>query len=397
MDARNCKKNISETKNVKDVSDFMIPYVLLMFVPLLFSHITFSNKLTESNGKWVLATGGKQEIINHSGLIPVFFIILLALLALKDVSIGNDTFNYQYYFEKFYMADISDVFQEKSDILYWLLVWAVGRITDNFQIFLAIAAMIMVLPIAIVYSEDGQYGFLKLVLFINMSTFVLLFSGLRQSVALAMGMIAYEFVKRKKPVRFLLFALIALGFHHSGFMVFLFYPLYHAIFKKKHLWFIVPAIVLVFVFNRVIFAWGTQILNYFSNDKYDLVTSSTGAYAMLLVFIVFAVLAYVIPDEQIMDRETLGLRNFLLMAVLLQCFAPIHTLAMRLNYYFILFIPILIPKILKYTKKNLEDVTWWIRNAMVVFFVVYYLVTTYNSCQTGVSALDTYPYVPFWQ
>jgi hypothetical protein len=34
---------------------------------------------------------------------------------------------------------------------------------------------------------------------------------------------------------------------------------------------------------------------------------------------------------------------------------------------------------------------------MVGFFVVYYLYTTYRYCQTGMSPLNTYPYVPFWE
>jgi hypothetical protein len=91
-----------------------------------------------------------------------------------------------------------------------------------------------------------------------------------------------------------------------------------------------------------------------------------------------------------------GLRNFLLMAVLLQCFAPVHTLAMRMNYYFIIFVPIIVPKIFKYAKDNIKDVAKIARGVIVGFFVAYYLYTTYVSCQTGISALNTYPYVPFW-
>ena len=38
----------------------------------------------------------------------------------------------------------------------------------------------------------------------------------------------------------------------------------------------------------------------------------------------------------------------------------------------------------------------YIPGIIVGFFVAYYLYTTYISCQTGESALNTYPYVPFW-
>lgn len=374
----------------------MLPYILLMFVPVLFS----CAKLSKHNGKRILVLGSKRDVLNHSFLLPMFFLILAIILCLRDESIGRDLMNYKHYFEKINALEFKDsfsVFSGELDVLYILLNWVVGRFTNNYQLFLAIVAVMTVLPIAAVYCEDREHGFLKLVLFMNMSIFVMLFSGLRQSIAIAVAMIAYEFVKRKKLLAFLIFAIVALGFHHTAFMIFFYYPLYHSVFKKKHLWFIIPGVLAVFAFNEPIFTTMANYLSLFFNDKYAVVAESTQAYTMLFVFIVFAVLSYVIPDEKNMDKETLGLRNFLIFAVVLQCFAPVHMLAMRMNYYYIVFIPILIPKILKHAKAFSYESVLLVKGVLVVFFVGYYLVTTYISCQTGVSALDTYPYIPFWK
>ena len=98
-----------------------------------------------------------------------------------------------------------------------------------------------------------------------------------------------------------------------------------------------------------------------------------------------------------MDQETLRLRTFMIMTVVLQLFAPIYATAMRMNYYYIIFVPVIIPKILKYAKLNMKEVAKVAKYVMVVFFLLYYLISTYNSCRTGISALDTYPYVPFWE
>jgi hypothetical protein len=138
-------------------------------------------------------------------------------------------------------------------------------------------------------------------------------------------------------------------------------------------------------------------MNSVFGEKYDGETTETGAYAMLILFAIFTVFAYVLPDEKLMDKETLGQRNLLLMALMLQCFAPVHVLAMRLNYYFIIFIPVLIPKILKYHKRSLKKLTIASQVVMIGFFVLYYLINTYESCKTGISDLNTYPYIPFWK
>lgn len=376
----------------------MFPYLLLIFVPLLFSVVSFSSSFAEYNGKWSVSLGKKREILEHSCLIPVFFIILIVLLSVKDISIGKDTENYSRFFA-FYSSITPQYILENAekDILYWLLNWLIGQFTDSFQVYLTIISLLTVLPIAYVYGQDRRHGFLKIIIFMNMSTFVMLFSGLRQAIAISVGLIAFECVKKKHLFRFLLVALIAFGFHHTGFMVFTFYPLYHAAFKRKHLWFVIPSILLVFIFNKQIFTWATNLLNQLLGDKYLAEIDETGAYTMLLLFILLAVFSYIIPDEKKMDKEMLGLRNFLLAAVLLQCFAPVHTLAMRMNYYFIIFIPILIPKVLNSVKENFKDVAGIAKAVLVVFFLLYYLIATYISCQTGHSALNTYPYVPFWQ
>ena len=375
----------------------MIPYVLLMFVPLLFSFISFSAAFTEYNGKWSVRIGAKKEILDHSCLIPVFFAMFIALLALRDETIGRDLANYKSYFNYYSSVDIKEIFKEKVDILYWLLNWLVGRFTDNYQVFLAIVALITVLPMAKVYSEDRQHGFLKIVLFMNMTTFIMVFSGLRQSIAIAMGVVAYEFVKRKKPFLFLLFAAIAMGFHHTGFMILLLYPLYYITFKKRHLWFVIPGVLMVFVFNKPIFTWATNLLNSFWDGRYDVTIRDTGAYTTLFLFFLFAVFAYVLPDERKMDTETHGLRNILLAALILQCFVPVHTLAMRMNYYFIIFIPLLIPKILTNVKDSMRDIVGIAKVVLVGFFVLYYIIDIYIQCQTGITALDTYPYIFYWE
>lgn len=113
---------------------------------------------------------------------------------------------------------------------------------------------------------------------------------------------------------------------------------------------------------------------------------------MLLLFIVFAVFAYLIPDESKLDRDTIGLRNFLLLAVVLQMFASLHSLAMRMNYYYIAFIPLLLPKIIEYRSKTWNQIAVVARYAMIAFFVAFFFITAPND-----NSLQTFPYRFFWE
>ena len=113
------------------------------------------------------------------------------------------------------------------------------------------------------------------------------------------------------------------------------------------------------------------------NEDYNAVIKENNAYSMLILFILLAIFSYAVLDEKRADQETLGLRNFLLFSVLLQCFAPLHTLAMRVNYYYLLFIPILIPKVIKNSKYYFNEVGYLANGVLSLFFLIYYLIKVY--------------------
>ena len=374
----------------------MLPYLLLIFVPAVFMlfRVRSNSKCAIGNHDLPPNCSTRQ---NNSLVLPVFFFIFFLVLCFRDITIGYDLVNYRTHFKTISFLSFDQALAREGDKLYYLLNWIVSRFTDDFRVLLVVVAAVTVIPVAKLYNEDQDYGLLKTTMFLVMPTFMMAFSGLRQAIAFSIGVVAYKFVREKKVIPFILAALIAIGFHHSAFVVFLLYPLYHIAFKKKHLWFIVPSIALVFVFNKQIFGFLTRIAVSVFGDDYIAEAGKTDGYTMLILFVLLAVFSYVIPDESKMDKETLGLRNILLMAVLLQCFAPIHTLAMRMNYYFIIFIPHFIPKVIKCRKDSLSQIGYLASWVLTVFFLVYYLDKMVKGCQTGTGSLGIYPYVPYWK
>ncbi len=369
----------------------MIPYILLIFIPAIFSLVA----IKKNKRGYSFCVGNNDYIKNNNLGIAAFFLILFILLAFRHETVGRDLRNYKNLFNIYQELNVSSFFSFEPEILFRWLTWSIGQLTDNYQWYLVIIAAITVVPIFYSYNESDNRSFLKIIIFINTTTFLMFFSGLRQAIAMSIGMISYRYVREKRWIAFIVSVFIALGFHHSAFMLFFMYPLYHISFKKKHLWFIVPTVGITFVFNQQIFlALNTMLADY--SEEYNAVATETGAVTTLVLFVLFAIVAYMIPDEKTMDKETLGLRNFLLFAVFMQCFASVHPLAMRMNYYFILFIPLLIPKVLSNPAPAYRQVSKLVGVVLSVFFTLYFIYTVYIGSTTGVSALDTYPYVPFW-
>jgi len=340
--------------------------------------------------------GTNEKTRNTNLAIPIFFFVLFIMLAVRDTAVGIDVKNYEFLFKKYARSGIDFQTLFSFEGLYWTLNWIVGKFTQNFQWFLAIIAAITLLPIAKLYSEDRQHSYLKIILFVNMVTFYFLFSGLRQCLAMSVGIIAYKFVREKRIIPFIACVIIALGMHHSGFMLVPMYFLYHVSLKKKHMLAIIPAIGAVFIFSRQIFSWLSSLLIAIS-DKYDRTIENTGAYMSFVLFAIFAVFCYIILDEKNIDEEINGLRNFLLFSVALQLFALLDPLSMRMNYYYILFIPVLIPKVVERAKPRYRGIATVAVYVMCTFFTMYFFAEIREALITGESALETVPYISFWR
>lgn len=367
----------------------MIPYFMLLFIAFIFCYIA-------RYGKSHMVIGNGDYTFKHNLGIPAFFTFLWLLLACKSTMVGYDTQVYEKYFYRFSNQTLNQILTNKTEVLYGILNWLVGKFTDDFQVFQAIVASIIIIPIAMLYAEDRRHSYLKIVLFVNMSIFVMMFSGIRQSIAISIGCIAFYFVRRKKLLAFFITVIIAMGFHESAFMLIVMYPLYYIRLERKHLFIIIPAVLFVFKFNKPIFVVLLKILEFFGSKYQTDSYSETGAFTTLFMFMLFMIFAYLLPKNTKIDSEFIGLRNYLLLAVFLQCFAPLHTLAMRMNYYYILFIPVIIPKVLEVVDNKRHNIAQFAEILMCIFFTIYYIVTIVSSLKTG-GVLGTVPYIPFWR
>ncbi|MBQ2882015.1 MAG: EpsG family protein, partial [Clostridia bacterium] len=283
------------------------------------------------------------------------------------------------------------IFNDHNEFGFAFYNRIISILSKDPQFFLATTAIVTSCLIYPTYKRLCLDPSLMIVLFCTMSTFSMMFSGIRQMLAVGIGFIAYEFTRNKKLVPFIVAVCVAVTFHTSSFMLFFMYPLYHARITKKWLYAVVPAVGFVFIFNRQIFAVLSRFIERYTD--YNASMESTGAYTMIILFTLFTVFAFLIPDEAMLDSETIGLRNFLLFSLVLQLFAPLHFIAMRMNYYYIIFIPLLIPKIIAFRSEKWSQVAITGRHIMVIFFLVYFFL----NLPAGGNALHIYPYHFFWE
>ena len=279
----------------------MLPYYLLVLTPTI-SAILFQTKTDKK-------TKRKNKIIMF-----LFFAIFLTILICRDQSIGVDLKNYEVMFRAFNREAVSDLVKEK-EFGYSLLNKFAYKLTGEYQTLITLVAIISILPLAILYIKEAEKPALTIALFMVIAPFSMYFSGLRQIIAMAVGVIAYYFTKNKRLLLFCITVTVAMLFHMSAVVLFFMFPIYHLKIDHKKLIFAAPVLLVVLVFNKPIFKY----LQTFFDERYQYGTEQTGAITMIIVFLALLVICYMVPDEDKLDAQTKGLRSLLVFVFMIQC------------------------------------------------------------------------------
>lgn len=357
----------------------MIPYFVMVGIPM--SIAILRNKI-------------KDNQYRNRLIIGSFFLIWLILLCLRNDTVGIDLINYEDIFLQSARLSLWDIFRglfsDREEIGFYVLIKIISLFTVNTRVFIIVVAVASLVPVWLLYRNNArQNAYLSIVIFLTLGLFSIYCSALRQVLAMAFVFPAYEFTKKRKLWLFLLMVLFAFLFHHSAVIMLLMYPFYRVHLNwLSSLILIIPSLIIVYIFRKPIFLF----LASFMGEFYSGNVGDTGAIMIFLLLIILLFYSYLIPDNTLLDEETRGLRNLLFVCAVLQVFSGVNLLAMRMNYYYLMLVPLLIPRVMNRASEKNRTIAEISCLVMAVFFTVFYFYRAYTSSDI----LNVYPYVPFW-
>ena len=334
---------------------------------------------------------GKREKTNRKTIL-FFFIGMIILLWLRSPYIGADTPNYLRMYVRARNIGFSGILTAyEGEYGYFALNMLVAALYDNQQFFFLCIGVVSLFPVMLFYAKYSENALITIGLFL-LFLFSMYFSGLRQVCAMAFVFPAYYATKEKRIFKFLLCVIAATMFHTSAYALALLYPVYYAKIKKSWWGFLVPVIAVVYwqrvrVFNFLLYFLPDQY-----QERYAELTESA-AVTVLILMILLVVFTYIISDEKKLDQETSGFRNLLVLSMVLQIFASINSVAMRLNYYYLLFVPITISKYVHLSVRRYAQIAKLAEVILSVFFIVYFIMQMYM----GADILRIFPYKFYFQ
>lgn len=359
----------------------MYIYVIFLGLALLFS-------LPVSSQKDAVALSRSKQPFQTRTLL--LFFCLFLLFALRHPSMGNDL---HYGSGNGYLGSFSLIssFSWKKVFLiekfmnyekgYILFNKLVSIFSKNQQFFLAVVAFLGLYPIYQLFKKNSALPMLSYVIYFGLPVFLMMFSGLRQVLAMGICLAAFTYVRQKKPIKFVALVLLATFFHSSAFVFLVVYPLYYLKMNKKRRVISLFVLAVIYLLKAPLF----KVLSVLFKDSVQV--QETGALTLLIVFVLIYIFCTIFSSQ---DQELNGYMNLFYMACVAQCFAGVHELAMRVGYYFMMFLPLLLPKLIAEMSNKTDR-----KIVTAGVFVCFGLYGLY-SLSTSFWA-DAVPYYFFWQ
>ena len=257
----------------------------------------------------------------------------------------------------------------------------IGCISDDHQFVLASCAAVSLVPVWYAIYKESKAPDLSTYIFMGLPVFTLLFSGIRQGIAIGFCMLALLWIVQKKPVRYLLTVLLAASFHKSAVLFLVAYPVYYFPMNKPLRWVTCALPAAVYLLRSPLFALAGRFYNAYAVPDYN------GSYRLFAVFYLIYLFCCVFSDE---EKETSGLKNLYLGACCIQAMSGVHSIVMRAGYYFMIPLVLLLPAVLSSMKNRKLAV--FFKVAISICFIAFGLYSIH-----GDDVARTYPYFAFWE
>ena len=231
----------------------MVVYLLVAIIPLLvgilYKKNVKNNMLLPDKKRW------KYILL---AALPMFF-----LIAFRNQNLGADTGMYIKHFNKMLNTPWNKIFNDtRMEEGYVIFVKLITCFTNSPLIYQVICATIYLFAVTSFANQREEDPFFVLFLFCTLGSYMFMFTGTRQCLAISICLFSFRFIKKRKILPFALLMTLAFYFHKSSILFIAAYLIYS---RKLTWWNILIYIILMavaVVYLDVIQQWFNDQLEY---------------------------------------------------------------------------------------------------------------------------------------
>lgn len=340
---------------------------------------------------------------NRKKIYLIFAILpLLFLSASRSINIGNDTITYhnlyfwsrQYSLEEFIMN-----YKGRWELGFLYLNKFLSVLFSNPQALIFISSMYIYIVLGWFLNKYSNNAFYSLFLFITMRYYFFFFSNIRQSIAIATLLIAFDFLVKEKNIKFILAVIIAYFFHTTA-IVFLFALVIKIIPIRKSILIVASAtsFFLFLIWKKIMPLINTYLpVKYqnYENTSYYLESGNLANYLNFLVILLITIICLYIfyKNKKIVLENKKLTKIYFYFPVVASSLALLSTqfgMFARVQYYFSFFFVIILPNMLNKLPSKEEKIIIYL--VTIILFILYHTTILFFRPEWQ----HVYPFEFFW-
>ena len=330
--------------------------------------------------------------VNRLRYIKIVSFILILQSGLRNEAVGDDTHTYKVSFEDQKYVSWSDAFETVTNYYkfnlgkdpgFAIVEKAAYFITTNYNVYLFLIALLFFSALGhFIYNNSKRLKDIVISYLIYSVLFYSFFSitGHRQTIATALALFSFKFLKQNKFIPFILLILIGSTIHKSCLI---FIPFYFACRVNKPKYIFTGALLLfpVFmVFRDILVVYVQLIGGYEEYEQYE----GAGTFTFTIMFIFLSIVA-LFQQKYIMSQNQSNYFNFVAFAFAI-VFLPltwINPSMMRVVQYFSIFMLLFVPDILRSFEHYSIDIYNRVRSIAVLVLLLLFIKSNWNAPPYG--------------
>lgn len=317
----------------------MLTYILLAISPLLLC--VFFPRLNESDKR-------KKKYLTLCGIILILF------MGLRSKFVGStDTYNYYNMMQKALLCNSWSEFYNDDGVEsgFQFFVYCLSRVFDSSQMLLFVTSVIFVVAVLYCIYKNSDNVVLSTVMYITLGLMQFEMQGMRQALAMAISMVAFEYVKQRKIIPFALLIILATQLHRTAFV---FIAMYFIAILSYNWW----SLLLIAVGTGVIFS-NAGVLMAFANDVFDTDYSQTidsGGFVATAIYVLIILFAMLFNTKLKKEKEEKNHTTIMFLTIIGMISYVMRYvgvgIAERISYYFMFGQLLLLPNTVSVFKEE---------------------------------------------
>ena len=239
-------------------------------------------------GKSTTLSSSKQRESDKKTRRRAFWLLLpfFVMLALKGDGVGADTDQYTRMFEAT-QVDLFDKYYDRIEGGYRLFLIVLTKIFDNPQWQFVVFAVFSFIVFVYFLERNSCKPEWFVLMFLALNIYAFYMTGLRQAFAMTICLLAYEKIKEKKLIWFILLVALAMSFHMAAMFFIPAYFIAHLKTTKAK----IPLYIIVFVVAAIY----NEELFMFAGDAFELeygIEETGNGYIMIGLMFIITVLSF---------------------------------------------------------------------------------------------------------